>query len=162
MATPQLQLNIDFQRSHKNASNDANFRQGKWQFNALWSLIFTIYWPKILLRTLPNMSGVISSLFGIFRLLLMALDALKVMKNTRRPDFILVIWTSVALFLESIVINTYIDQSSIWLEHEYKISCLFSLCTTPSSGTLDRIIPFILKFATIVSKYNIITAYYQG
>ena len=141
MATLQLQLNIDFQRSHKNASNDANFRQGKWQFNALWSLIFTIYWPKILLRTLPNMSGVISSLFGIFRLLQMAVDGLKVMKNTRRPDFILVIWTSVALFLESIGINTYIDQSSIWLEHEYKISCLFSLCTTPSSGTLDRIFP---------------------
>ena len=141
MATPQLWLFSDFQRFHKNASNDANFRQGKWQFNALWSLIFTIYWPKILLRTLPNMSGVISSLFGIFRLLQMALDALKVMKNTRRPDFILVIWTSVALFLESIGINTYIDQSSIWLEHENKISCLFSLCTTTSSGTLDRIIP---------------------
>ena len=87
------------------------------------------------------MSGVISSLFGIFRLLQMAVDGLKVMKNTRRPDFILVIWTSVALFLESIGINTYIDQSSIWLEYEYKISCLFSLCTTTSSGTLDRIIP---------------------
>ena len=87
------------------------------------------------------MSGVISSLFGIFRLLLMALDALKVMKNTRRPDFILVIWTSVALFLESIGINTYIDQSSIWLEHKNKISCIFSLCKTTSSGALDRIIP---------------------
>ena len=87
------------------------------------------------------MSGVISSLFDIFRLVQMAVDGLKVMKNTRRPDIILVIWTSVALFLESIGINTYIDQSSIWLEHEYKISCLFSLCTTPSSGTLGRIIP---------------------
>ena len=101
------------------------------------------------------MSGVISSLFGIFRLLQMAPDGLKGMKNTRRPDFILVIWTSVALFLESIGINTYIDQSSIWLEHEYKISCLFSLCTTPSSGTLDRIIPLSwkspLSFANITS-----------
>ena len=104
-------------------------RPRKWQFNALWSLIFTIYWPKILLWTLPNMSGVISSLFGIFRLLQMAPDCLKVMKNIRCPDFILVFWTSVALFLVSIGINTYIDQSSIWLEHECKISCLLSLCT---------------------------------
>ena len=35
-------------------------------------------------------------------------------------------WTSGVLFPESIGINTYLDQSSICLEHECKVLCLFS------------------------------------
>ena len=37
-------------------------------------------------------------------------------------------WTSGVLFPESIGINTYLDQSSICLEHECKVLCLFSHC----------------------------------
>ena len=64
-------------------------RPRKWQWIALWSLIFTIYWHKMLLWTLPNMSGVVLSLFGFFRLLQMTTHGQKVMKKHWRPDFIL-------------------------------------------------------------------------
>ena len=44
----------------------------------------------ILYWMVPNMYGVLSSIFDIFRLLQMASEDQKVMKKHRRPDFILV------------------------------------------------------------------------
>ena len=88
-------------------------RLGKFQFIALYSLISTILWHQMLVWILPNMSGVVPSLFDILQILQMVTEGQKVMKKHWRPDFTLDFRLSEVYILESINVKTNIDHNSI-------------------------------------------------
>ena len=66
---------------------------------------------------LPNMPGVVTSLFDIFRGLKMVTEGQKVRKKHRRPDFTLDFSLSEVHFLDFIHVKANIDQNLMQLKY---------------------------------------------